>query len=388
LLPKRLLDVGPSGPDFTPRYLGEVDGPWLRALLDVYAAFEGRRRRELDDRLREPLRPDAPKKALARARHVLDRLCGERTKAPRPPREVRATLFAEAARERDRDEALRRAAEQLGLTEAALLDALFADVPGERRLVLPERDVDPEQLRLRTNLALVQGLLAHASEVRVEALGNARDLVRYARLRGLLCVARPVAGAEDRLVLDVSGPLALFRRTRVYGRALAGLVPRLPWCADFDARARVELGETTGVLRIRPGDPIFPAAELRRFDSKLEARFAKDFAAAAPDWDVIREPRPVPVEDTLVFPDFQLRHRRHADRVWWVEIVGFWTPTYLETKLRRLSKAGLSNLVLCVDATKAAGRADLPAGARVVPFKRKVDVAAVLAIVDPPERSG
>jgi len=381
LLPKRLLDLGTSGADFAPRYLDESDGPWLRALLDAYAAFEGRRRRELDDRLREPLSPDAPRKALARARHVLDRLCGERTKAPRPPREVRATLFGEAAR-RDREEALRHAAEHLGLNEEAMMDALFADVPGERRLVRPERDVDPEQLRLRTNLALVQGLLAHASEVRVEALGNARDLVRHARLRGLLCVARPVAGAEDRLVLEISGPLALFRRTRVYGRALAGIVPRLPWCADFDARARIEVGETTGILRIRPGDPIFPAAEPRRFDSKLEVRFAKDFAAAAPDWDVIREPRPVPVEDTLVFPDFQLRHRRHADRVWWVEIIGFWTPAYLETKLRRLSKAGLSNLILCVDAAKAAGRTDLPTGARVVAFERRVDVSAVLAIVD------
>lgn len=379
MLPKTLLSD--PGKGLVPRYLDERDHPWLRALLDVYRAFDGRRRRELDERLREGLLPEPPAPALARAVHVLERFSGERTVAPRPPREVRAVLFGEAAGGGNRDAAIKRAAERLELSEEDVLDALFADIPAERRLTAPALSLDPTELALRTNLALAQGLVAHAQLVRIEAVGNARDLVRYARLRGLLCVARP-GSDPDRLVLELSGPLALFRRTRVYGRALAGLVPRLPWCRDFDLRADVELGDARQTLRIQPGDPVFPSAEPKRFDSKLEERFAADFAKAAPDWELIREPRAVPADGTLIFPDFLLQHRRDPARRFYLEIVGFWTEAYLATKLRRLAAADLQNLILCVDATRAAGRTDIPAGAAVIRFRRRVDATQVLARID------
>ncbi len=381
MLPKRLLSGARGGrADLTPRYLDARDEPWLRALLDTYRAFVGRRRRELDERLREPLSPEAPTAGLARAAYVLDRLCSDQTKAPRPPREVRAALFAESRRGGPRALAIARAAERLELTPSATLEALFADIPAERRLVGPPASLGATELALRTNLALVQGMVAHASEVRVDALGNARDLVRYARLRGLLCVARPGA-SSDRLVLELSGPLALFRRTRVYGSALAGLVPRLSWCADFRMRAEVHLHDAHHTLCVRPGDPIFPSREPRRFDSKLEERFAREFTKAAPDWELIREPRPVPAEGTLIFPDFLLRHRRHRDRSWLLEIAGFWTEAYLETKLRRLAAAALSNLILCVDVSKASGEVDTPRGASVIPFRRRVEVEQVLRVI-------
>ena len=218
MLPKRLLRGSEHGADLIPRYLDARDEPWLSALLDVHRAFVGRKRRELDERLREPLLPEAPAAALSRATYVLDRLCGERTKAARPPREVRAALFGEAALPTTRSEAIERVAQRLELDAGDLLDGLFADIPGERRSTGPPPSLSASELALRTNLALVQGLTARATHIRVEALGNARDLVRYARLRGLLCVARPTARAsDDRLTLEISGPLALFRRTQVYG---------------------------------------------------------------------------------------------------------------------------------------------------------------------------
>lgn len=103
-----------------------------------------------------------------------------------------------------------------------------------------------------------------------------------------------------------------------------------------------------------------------------------DFAKAAPEWELVREPRPVRADGTLIFPDFLLQHRRDRERRFLLEIVGYWTEAYLTTKLRRLAAADLRNLIVCVDATKAAGRTDLPRGAAVLPFRRRVDVAAVL----------
>lgn len=361
-----------------PRYLREDDHPWLRALLDVYRAHEGRPRRVLSDRLREPLLVEGPPDKRKRAIYVLDRLMKRRVQAVVRPRDAREALFDARAGGLTREAALKEVAARHEVEPQVLMECLFADLPGERRLCALPADLDPGQLALRTNLALVQGLVARSQRVTIRAHGNARDLVRYARLRGLLCEARPLrAGA----MLELSGPYALFRRTRVYGRALGSLVPRLPWCDDYELRAEYRLDDAPRTLVVRPGDPLYPCEEPRRFDSKLEARFARDFGKSAPDWDLVREPRPVRADGTLIYPDFELSHRHREER-WLLEIVGFWTEGYLETKLRRLRAAKLERLILCVDRERACGRSDWPEGARVIPYRRKIDVASVLAALN------
>ena len=102
-------------------------------------------------------------------------------------------------------------------------------------------------------------------------------------------------------------------------------------------------------LCLATGDPIFPAGEPRAYDSKIEERFARDFRRAARDWEIVREPEPVVAGDALLFPDFVLRHRCDEGERWLLEIVGFWTPSYLATKLERLREAGIPNLLLCND---------------------------------------
>jgi predicted nuclease of restriction endonuclease-like RecB superfamily len=67
-------------------------------------------------------------------------------------------------------------------------------------------------------------------------------------------------------------------------------------------------------LVLRSGGPILPAEEGRRFDSRPEERFERDFARAAPAWEIIREPWPVSAGPVLIFPDFALRRREAAER--------------------------------------------------------------------------
>lgn len=158
-------------------------------------------------------------------------------------------------------------------------------------------------------------------------------------------------------------------------------MPRAAWCQHFEIAADCALGrgsETT-TLVVRSGDPIGAGRELSRHDSRLEERFERDFRRAAPEWDVVREPRPVDAAGTLVFPDFELFHRRDPARRWLLEIAGFWTPEYLETKLRRLREAGLERLVLCIDERRRCTAAELPRDARVVRYKNRIDPADVLA---------
>ena len=121
--------------------------------------------------------------------------------------------------------------------------SLFADLPGEHLVAGLPVPLSPSELALRANLDVTQRLLRRATGVTLEVAGNARVLVRHAKLRGLLCtVSRPASRA--RTVLEVSGPLALFRHTVRYGRALGSLVPYLAWCQSHPSEDRGPSGRT------------------------------------------------------------------------------------------------------------------------------------------------
>jgi len=370
------------GNTVVPRFLGEADHPWLRSLLDERERFVGRAQRELDARLRDPLPGEGPAGKKQFAVHVLARLGRSERSAAVPPRQARRLVFEEAARAQgQRASILARVASSVGVTLEELEASLFADLPAERLVVGLATPLSAVELALRANLVLAQALLARATAVTIEAEGNARALVRHAKLRGLICtVAGRSAGSDA--VLEVSGPLTLFRRTVLYGRALGSLVPHLAWCRRFRLEAACILEERHAVLRLATGDPIFPAQEPRPYDSQLEERFAREFRKLAPDWDVLREPEPVAVESRLVFPDFALQHRNDPSRRWLLEIMGFWTPEYVSRKLALYRAAHARNLILCIDEERACAEEDLPAGALIVRFRRRVDPSAVLRLVE------
>jgi predicted nuclease of restriction endonuclease-like RecB superfamily len=240
----------------------------------------------------------------------------------------------------------------------------------------PSAPLDPLGVSLRANLALAQALLFRAVHVRIAATGDVRRVVRSAKLQGLICTVERCDEPE----LAISGPYSLFRRTLVYGRALAALLPPLAWCPKFRLAAECLLAGQPGTLQLASGDPIFPGDEPRRFDSRVEERFARDMARAAPEWNVVREPEAVPAGGSLVFPDFALEHR-YDGRRWLVEILGFWSPAYVTRKLAGLRAAGIPNLVLCVAEERNCGDEELPASARVVRYRRRVDVGVVLRVM-------
>jgi predicted nuclease of restriction endonuclease-like RecB superfamily len=378
-------------------FLGPQDEPWLRVLLAEMARFEGRRRRELAERLSEPLPCEAPYFKRRAATRALLRLWrrergadgsgpagADRAHTRLRPAELRAELFgAAAAGETPAASLVDETAARLGIAPAALIEALFADLPGERPVRAPDPHPTPAEAALRTNLAIAQAVLMRACRVELRAEGGIRPIVRLAKLRGLLCTITDGDLAEPaRPILEISGPFSLFRHTLLYGRALAELLPHLAWCARFELRAACAVRGRIATVSVESGDPIFPAAPPTPFDSRLEERFAADMARLAPDWDVIREPEPVRAAATLIFPDFLLRHRIHPERRVLVEIVGFWTPQYLATKLEKLRQAQLPPCILCVDEDRACAPGDLPAGMPVVAFRRRVDAAAVMREVE------
>ena len=61
--------------------------------------------------------------------------------------------------------------------------------------------------------------------------------------------------------------------------------------------------------------------------------------------------------------------------------MGFWTPDYLRHKLAQLEAAGLSRLILYVDDRRRCAPSEESLG-RVVRSRRRIDAAAVLAIME------
>lgn len=376
-----LLNCSVAGALVVPHFLGEHDHPWLRVLLEEHERFIGTPQRELEARLREPLPCESPPRKLGLAIQALGRLRPSHRKTAVPPRRARALVFGEAARTQASPQTILSAvAASLGVTSEDLRDSLFGDLPGERLVGAPAQPLSAAELALRCNLALVQTLLFHATIVRIDVEGNTRALVRQAKWRGLICTSIERSGAGA--ALELSGPFALFRKTRLYGRALGELVPLLAWCLRFRLRAECVFHGRRFTLQLGTSDPIFPASAPRRYDSQLEERFAREFRRLAPAWDVIREPEPITAGDTLIFPDFALQHRSNPARRWLLEIVGFWTPEYVARKLALYRSAHLSNLILCIDEDRNCAEADFPSRALVVRFRRRVDAAAVLRVVD------
>ncbi len=389
-LPLRFVDRGVYF-DF----LGPQDEPWLRVLLGEMARFEGRHRREICERLAEPLPCDAPYFKRRAATRVLLRLWRRERVAAVPPCQARARLFEAAARG-DVPHAAARAnvAASLGITTGALAESLFADLPGERIVHAPDPVPSAAEIALRTNLAVAQAVLMRASAIELRVEGGVRPIVRLAKLRGLLCTiteARTTTddvpdnrkndhegGRLDAPTMNISGPFSLFRHTLLYGRALGELLPHLAWCARFQLSAACALRGRIFDVALDSCAPIFPATPPATFDSRLEERFARDIQRLAPDWDLVREPEPISAGGTLIFPDFLLRHRIHTQRRVLVEIAGFWTPGYLTAKLEHLRQANLTNFILCIDDDRACAAGDLPPGLPVVRFRRRVDAAAVL----------
>ncbi len=384
MLPARLLCFDAVGEALVPRLLTEQDHPWLAVLLEEHARFEGRPWGELRARMAQPLPCPSPGAKRVAAWHVLEQLGGRRAPVVGvKPRELRLELCLEAQRARAEGGAWRRE-EILGVVSAGrglsleeVERALFADRPEEQEVVLAVPWPSPSLLALRVNLALVQGLLRRALQVRLRLRGNARAVVRQVQLRRLLCSVRGEAADQDACELEISGAYALFRRTTMYGRRLASLVPVLQWCQHFELEARCVVGGMERTLRLATGAPVFPGSAPRRYDSGVEERFARDFGKLATGWELLREPAPIQAGDSLVFPDFELR-RAGGDR-WFLEIVGFWSPAYLERKLASLRAVRDPRLLLCVDRELAVEDETLPEGLPVLWYRKKVDAAAVLA---------
>jgi predicted nuclease of restriction endonuclease-like RecB superfamily len=305
-------------------------------------------------------------------------------RAARPPSEVRAAVFREAAASwpvgpaeetglSDRDAVLARAAAALGLTPAEVDEALYADLASEARLVAVDLP-DTASLIDRYNLALAQAALLRAREVVITlprlAPARARQLFRALRFRQLMWRAER---QQDGWRLTLDGPLSLFRHTQRYGLQLALFLPALCHLPEWSLEADIVWGERRRPALLALDHTLglrSHTQDLGAWESDEERHLRASWKKSGVDWTLRRATELIDLDgqDALV-PDYVLVHP-DGRRVL-LDIVWFWRRQTFERRLDLLRRAGPPNLIVAL-ATRLRADAEelpeLPAGA-IYPFK-------------------
>jgi predicted nuclease of restriction endonuclease-like RecB superfamily len=363
----------------SPRYLTARDEVWVRDVIDRFDAYVGRsvrqRENELPDKVRLVARQHGVSvRAADGVAHVLERRFETKIDTRLDPKIVRSIVFEEAGREDtyERTAALDRAALRLEAPISDVVRAVFADRRSARCIISPAVPPGASEIVDSYNLALVQGLLLRSEHVMVDVREHVRAVVRFAKLAGLLCT---VSLGEDGTRIEVSGPLSILRHTTKYGFALAAFFPSVVATTRYCLEAQCVLRGEPVTIAIDATDRIARTHKLPRdADSAVERALARDIRRLGGPWTLVREADAVVVGKRLFFPDFTLRHSDGFAAL--VEVVGFYTPEYLRTKLEVLRAASSRPLIVCVDESLSCSEGEV--AGTVLRFKRRVDAAALL----------
>ncbi|WP_144902868.1 DUF790 family protein [Halobellus captivus] len=411
MLRKDHLRVSRAGGGYHPQFAGRSDRPLAARVIGVFQGHVGEQRHRLDDALDELEREADDFKLVRGFAALLEREATFETRAPLPPERVRRVAFesAEAVGAvvdgATRERAIGATADRLGADVGAVERSLYADRDVNEVLTAFDARWGPEQLVEQYNLSLAQTALFDATEVRIRS-SDPKRLVSAVKRLGLLYEIRRRGGGDggaanetpsEERVLVVTGPDALFRRTRRYGTGFARLLRSVAATAEWSLSATIDDRGTDRELRLGPEDvsvpDVEPVAE-PTYDSGVEADFAARFGNLDLDWELLREPEPLAAGARAMIPDFAFDYRPagiddgsdHSDedgtaspfRVYF-EVMGFWTPEYVEKKLDQFGTVGDDvELLVAVDDSLGVGEEIEALDHRVVTFSGHVRVKDVV----------
>lgn len=371
--PQRVYHWDRRGSSISSDRLPEADLGQLERALAVYRASTGTQLGRVRDTARAALEGVRPDRVEAIVQLLDDAATYEWPRGPQAP-ERRVRVFELAGgRHPVLDPAAAAAIVAQVFDEAPgqpdeLVALLYADYPEFHRLRSFPGDYTPEDLRADYDLGQAQALLYSAVRVCVKAAGDFRHVVQYARLARLLHRIDPAVGGY-RFVFD--GPNSILRHTHAYGvdfaRFLAALVQARDWCLTAEIVLRKGWRPLTFTLSSADGlRSRVPAPRL--FDSAIEAALAEKFGGERDGWRLRREAMILDAGGGLLVPDFVFTHADGTEVA--LEIVGYWTPEYLASKLRKLGRVRTPNLLVAVRRSLAVQAGALPQA--VLPFTTRI----------------
>lgn len=371
-----------------------------RELIDLFEAHLGEPKGDLKDAIDELTVADTDYKIVRGLAKLLEDECEFEVVAAADPRDIRRHLFDRAneqypivrqptlGKDTQKLDVYSTVADEFGISLEDCYTGMYADLEANKRLVhLGDRTVDDDQestdeavttrltgsseeeydathltvdwLLHRYNLALAQAVLYDATEMRIRVWDHFGTVFGYVKLFGLMHRIYPIDANGTRVastdmadgyeaVLD--GPASLFSQSRKYGIRMANFLPALPHCEHWELAADILIDETIGETRSFTLDH---TADLEtyysagnRYDSDVERTLAEKWKRANTDWELVREDDVFDLGAEVMLPDFAIEHPDGRRAV--LEIVGFWTPEYLEKKLEKIRAVNADNLIVAV----------------------------------------
>jgi hypothetical protein len=383
-------------------YLG-----YAERMLAAYRAGVGRPRRELHKAVAAILsgEPDCDRRRIGSFGKLLDEAGEFDVDRKGQAAALRLRVFSLAAPmhplvvepdkvfERSEAEAKLRIAAEIGRPWAEVEVGLYVDVIDRQPLVKFEGIGDPlrhgsgqaaqsasaqaQSLLSRYNLAQLQACLYKATRMSVLASADFATIVRHAKLSRLLVDSTRISDETYRI--DLSGPASVLHETRRYGVNFARFVATLVACRGWQMRASVVTpwGRPAEVRVTSDDGYRSHVATPEQFDSDVEAILAKKWGETQEGWTLSRDAGILQSDQTTFVPDFLLRHVDGREA--FLEVVGFWTPEYLQAKRVTLTKFPDQRIVLAVQKRKAKENAEGPG---IVVYGNRIKPLAVVTAVN------
>ncbi|MEN6333234.1 MAG: DUF790 family protein [Phycisphaerales bacterium] len=365
---------------------------YAERMLAVYRDGAGRQRRALHREIEAIFaeEPDCPIRRIQAFCKLLDDAAVYRADPAGKASKLRLEVFSRAARlhplvqepdrlfEHQEAQAKAELARELGTPWDQIDADLYGDIIAFQQLETFPGYPDAAAFLSRYNVAQLQAALYRAETIVVTATRDLKTIVRYAKLARLLHEIERLGPSRYRITF--SGPASVLRETRRYGVNFARFLPALLACKGWELAAVVRTPWKAKAKLILSDEDRFTShlPSPQEFDSGLEESFATKFGAVRDGWRLVREGDVLCEHQATFVPDFTFRHDDGTEA--FLEIVGFWTPEYLDQKRETLRRFHRHRILLAVPESSL--REGAAIADSVIVYKTALKIEPVLAALE------
>ena len=364
MLPLDLLRYRIQEDEVSPRYVNPQSRKYraiARDLIEIYAAHLNKTKGVLASALADYEAADTNYHVTRGLAKLLEDRSEFTIQSPIEPEVLREKIFTYASKrhpivtKRDklhrhtRPKALAKIADELQVPADTVMEGMYADLE-ENRLLTGFEPPTAEWLLDRYNVALAQAMLYRASEMTIRIYRNIptkyKLVFQFIKFFKLMHIVEGNNADGYQIVLD--GPASMFRLSQKYGIQMALFLPALLHCDRWWLDATIIINKKDH-LRFNLTDESGLQSHYRdpgEFDSELERHFATQFDKIDTEWKLERETDIINLKDTVMIPDFAFSNTDGRRAL--MEIVGFWTPDYLQKKMWKLKRAAMPNMIIAV----------------------------------------
>jgi len=392
MLPSELLSIRRWKKFIRPKFasINSRNIAIVKEILTIYQRNIGNKKREIQADLLALENLAGNYKFIRGIATLIERKCKFASNVSLNPVEVRRTVFSISAEQgipltsEEREKILQQAAERMGVSSQEIEATLYADLDSEKVLVSIGEFL-PEELIRQYNLSLAQTLLFSCTKLAFSVTRNWQKIFRAIKFHGLIYT---ISKFGSKILVEVDGPLSLFKLSRRYGTALAKLLPEIVSQPFWEINAQILYKKTNELLTFNLNSTrhawLFPKRQIiESYDSSVEEDFANRFKALKTGWTITREPEPIITGTTVMLPDFAFAKGKNKI---YLEIVGFWTKEYLRKKIEKLKELQNVPMILAVNEELACEKLERIPGVNLFYYKKRIPLEPIIETLNKLEK--